>query len=191
MDGKKFPTVREVIELENIEQPIKYVVDAETGDIEDGMFEGDRIMRKKQREYLEKNRDELEKDKIRDFGQDKRFSMLSSYSAKQLADEKLTGAEYRVLLIMISNTNYKSGLVTLANNHPMTVDWVTKTLNITKKTTEKCFRVLADKGIIHHGTSSKKTKTFFNPYIQYKGRWINKTLYDMFKDSKWAKRDNK
>lgn len=173
--------------MENTEKPIKFVVDAETGAVEDDMFEGDWIVRKKQREYLEKNSDEIENERMYNFGQDEKFSILSSYSAKQLANEKLTGAEYRMLLLMISNTNYKSGLVTLGNNHDITVEWLTKTLKISKKTTENCLKTLIDRGIIARNTTNHKTKYFFNPYIQYRGRWINKTLYEMFKNTKWAK----
>lgn len=173
--------------MEDARKPVKYVIDAETGAISDGMFEGDWIFRKKQREYLEKNSDEIENGRIYNFGQDEKFSMLSSYSAKQLANEKLTGAEYRMLLLMISNTNYKSGLVTLGNNHDITVEWLTKTLKISKKTTENCLKTLIDRGIIAQNITNHRTQFFFNPYIQYKGRWINKTLYDMFKSTDWAK----
>lgn len=170
-------------------QPVSLVIDAETGEIKRELFPGDRIITRKQREYREKNIEELEEDKIYNFGQDKKFSMLSSYSAKQLADERLTSTEYRILLLMISNTNYKSGLITLGNNHDITNDWITKTLKINKKTTDSCIKTLMDKGIIATNTTNHKTKYFFNPYIQYKGRWINRTLYEMFKNTKWAKQD--
>ena len=169
------------------------MIDAETGEKVNELFPGDkyRIIRKSQIEYAKKNKDELEKQRIYKFGQDERFSMLSSFSAKQLANEKLTGAEYRVLLIMISNTNYKSGLVTLGNNHDITVDWLSKALKISKNTTDSCIKTLVDRGIIARNTTNHRTQYFFNPYIQYKGAWINKTLYDMFKHTYWAKRDNR
>lgn len=173
--------------MEDVKQPIGYVVNTDSGAIETEMFEGDRIVRKKQIEYSSKNREEIEKDRVYNFGQDKKFSMLSSYSAKQLADEKLTSSEYRVLLLMISNTNYKSGLIAFGNNKAVTGEWITKTLNINKKTTDSCIRTLVNKGIIYQGATNHKIQYFFNPYIQYKGRWINKTLYEMFKNTKWAK----
>ena len=170
-------------------EPTSLVVNAQTGEIEKELFPGDRIVSKKQNEYSLKSKEESIKDKIYNFGQDRRFSMLSSYSAKQLASEKLTAAEYRVLLLMISNTNYKSGLITIGNNHNITSDWITKILDISKKTTASCIKTLVDKGIIATTTTNYKTKYFFNPYIQYKGRWINKTLYEMFKNTKWSKQN--
>lgn len=177
--------------MEDVQKPTAFIIDPVTGEVKDEMFEGDRIkiIRKKQIEFLEKNRQSLEKDKIYSFGQDTKFSMLSSYSAKQLADEKLTATEYRILLAMISNTNYKSGLIAFGNNKPLTTKWLTEKMIIDKKTTRKSVRTLIDLGIIAESTTNHKTQYFFNPYIQYRGRWINKTLYDMFKNTKWAKRN--
>lgn len=172
-------------------EPVGYLVDSRTGEITNELYEGDRhrIIRKKQIDYSSKNEDTIEEDKMYEFGQDTKFSMLSSFSAKQLADENLTSAQYRVMLLMISNTNYKSGLIAFGNNKPMTSEWITKALKINKKTTDSCLRVLRDKGIINQSTTNNKTKYFFNPYIQYRGRWINKTLYEMFKNTKWAKQN--
>lgn len=177
--------------LEDIQQPIDYIVNAETGEVKDEIYKGDRyrITRGKQREYYNKHGEELEKDKVYNFGQDKRFSMLSEFSAKQLADEKLTASEYRILLVMISNTHYKSGLIAFRNNKPISIDWLAKSLKLSKKTVENSVQTLIDKGIIAQNITNYRTKYFFNPYIQYKGRWINKTLYEMFKNTKWAKRD--
>lgn len=173
--------------MEHEQNPARQILNLETGEIEDELYPGDRIVRKKQIDYLRKNEEQKHKDRMYSFGQDSKFSMLSNYAAKQLADEKLTSAEYRVMLLMISNTNYKSGLVTLGNNHDITADWITKTLKINKKTTDSCIKTLIDKGIIAQNTTNSRTKYFFNPYIQYKGRWINRTLYEMFRNTKWAK----
>lgn len=175
--------------MENAQEQFKYIVNGETGEIEKKLYKGDRVIRKSQLDYSKRHKEELEEDKIRNFGQDKKFSMLSEFSARQLADEKLTASEYRILLIMISNTNYKSGLIGFKNNKPITKDWISKKLGISKKTTENSIRTLIDRGIIAQNITNHRVKYFFNPYIQYKGRWINKTLYEMFKNTRWAKRD--
>lgn len=191
MFGKIFPLVLGVILLEDMKQPIDYIVNAETGEIKDEIYEGDRykITRKKQLEYCLKNGEEIEKGKIYNFGQDKRFSMLSEYAAKQLADEKLTSSEYRILLAMISNTHYKSGLIAFRNNQPITKDWLANNLDLSPKTVDNAVQTLIDRGIIAQNVTNHRTKYFFNPYIQYRGRWINKTLYEMFRNTRWAKRD--
>jgi len=173
----------------SVEEAVGYVIDGETGEIRDRFYQGDevRIKRKEQVEYYQKSKKEIEKDKVYNFGQDRKFSMLSEYAAKQLADEKLTAAEYRVLLLMISHTHYKSGLIAYGNNQFITKEWITKKLGISAKTTDYAVKTLIDRGIIAQNTTNHKTKYFFNPYIQYKGRWINKTLYEMFRNTRWAK----
>jgi hypothetical protein len=173
----------------SVEEAVGYVIDGETGEIRDQFYQGDevRIKRKEQVEYYQKSKKEIGKDKVYNFGQDRKFSMLSEYAAKQLADEKLTAAEYRVLLLMISHTHYKSGLIAYGNNQFITKEWITKKLGISAKTTDYAVKTLIDRGIIAQNTTNHKTKYFFNPYIQYKGRWINKTLYEMFRNTRWAK----
>ena len=180
-----------MIFLDSLEKPVGHVVDFETGEIKDELFPGDRIVRKKQREYIKKNVEEIEEDRFYNFGQDNKFSMLSEYAAKQLADENLTASEYRIMLVMISNTNYKSGLITFGNNRPLTKEWLSKELEISQKTTTNAIKTLIDRGIIAQNITNRKTKYFFNPYIQYRGRWINKTLYEMFRNTRWAKKDTK
>ena len=177
--------IRQVVLLE----AVGYIVDSKTGKVNQSIYEGDklRIVRKSQAEYYQKHKEEIEKDRVYNFGQDKNFSMLSEYAAKQLADEKLTSSEYRVLLLMISHTHYKSGLVAYGNNQPMTKEWVSEKLNIGKKTVDNAIKTLIDRGIIAENNTNHRTKYFFNPYIQYKGRWINRTLYEMFKNTRWAK----
>lgn len=171
-----------------LSEAVGYVINRGTGEILEEFYEGDkvRVVRKAQVEYHRKNAKEIEKDKVYNFGQDKKFSMLSEYAAKQLADEKLTATEYRVLLLMISHTHYKSGLIAYGNNLPMTKNWISKKLNISLRTTESSVKTLIDRGIIAQNTTNHRTKYFFNPYIQYKGRWINRTLYEMFKNTRWA-----
>lgn len=75
----------------------------------------------------------------------------------------------------------------MGNNHSMTPEWMAKKLGIHKKTVDKILKKLIDKGIIAIVVTEKKKSYFMNPYIQYKGRWISKDLYNMFKDTKWAK----
>lgn len=179
--------------MENAQQPISLIIHAETGEIEKEIYEGDkvRILRKKQVEYTKANSEEINEERIYNFGQDKKFSMISEYASKQLADEKLTATEYRIVLIMIANTHYKSGLIAFKNNQPLTLEWIAKELNISTKTAEKSINTLIDRGIIAQNTTHFKIKYFFNPFIQYRGRWINKTLFEMFRNTKWAKKDKK
>jgi predicted transcriptional regulator len=161
----------------------------DTGEI-GGIFNADtqEIRNKKQTEYYQKNKAQIEKDKMYDFGQSGRFNMFSTFSISQLANENLTGSDYRILLLMMSGVGYKTGYISMGNNHPMTPEWIAKKLDVDKRTVDRCLKKLIDKGIIAINVTEKKKSYFMNPYIQYKGRWISKDLYNMFKDTKWAKR---
>lgn len=160
----------------------------ETGEIR-GIFDSETeiIRSRAQAEYYDKHKFEINNNKIYDFGQSGRFNMFSTFSIKQLANEGLTGTDYRVLLLMMSGTGYRTGYISMGNNHSMTADWMAKKLCINKKTVSRILKKLTDKGIIAVNVTEKKKSYFMNPYIQYKGRWISKDLYNMFKDTKWAK----
>ena len=162
------------------------VADPETGEIVDRIYGGDRIVRKKQIEFYSKNEKEIEKDRVYNFGQSDKFTMLSQNAAKELSKMKITGSEYQIMFLMMANTNYKSGLITKGNNHNIDENWIAEQLNINIITVERCIKKFNDKGIIYKGEISFKIQYFFNPYIQYKGSWINKTLYEMFKNTPWA-----
>ena len=144
------------------------------------------ITSRKQAEYYIKHKKEIEEEKVYDFGQSGNFTMLNQFAARQLSKEKLTGADYKIIFLMISNTNYKSGLITKGNNHDVDEKWIADNLDIDLKTVERAFKKFTKGGIIYKGTTNEKVQYFFNPYIQYKGAWINKTLYEMFKGTKWA-----
>ena len=163
------------------------IIDTETGEYR-GNFnpEFQEIKNKKQIEYYEKHKAEIEKNRIYNFGQSNKFTMLNQNAARELANEKITGSEYQIMFLMMANTNYKSGLITKGNNHSIDMEWLSEQLNIKQVTVERCIKKFIDKGIVCKGETASKIQYFFNPYIQYKGAWINATLYAMFKNTKWA-----
>ncbi|GEM_PF-2689621 len=160
----------------------------DTGEIK-GIFDSETqtIRSKAQVEYYDKHKFEINSNKVYDFGQSGKFNMFSTFSIEQLANEGLTGTDYRVLLLMMSGVGYKTGYISMGNNHSMTPEWISKKLGIDKRTADRVLKKLIDKGIIAIVVTEKKKSYFMNPYIQYKGRWISKDLYNMFKDTKWAK----
>lgn len=164
------------------------IFNPDTGEIK-GIFDCEKqvIRAKTQVEYYNKHKSEINEDKIYDFGQSGRFNMFSTFSMEELANEGLTGTDYRVLLLLMAMTGYKTGYISMGNNHPITIQWISEKLDIHKKTVDVIMKKLIDRGIISIVVTEKKKSYFMNPYIQYKGRWISKDLYNMFKNTKWAK----
>ena len=60
-----------------------------------------------------------------------------------------------------------------------------------KKTVYNSIEKLVGKKILHKGTTGKEYQLFMNPFIFMKGTKINKTLYSMFRKSKWNNITNK
>lgn len=109
----------------------------------------------------------------------------------KLARKSLTAAEYKTVLFFLTLVRPASGLIAYGNYKPVTMDYVEKELNLSNKTMERTLSKLMDLRIIAKTISGGETIYFFNPYIYQKGRYINKTLYEMFKKSEWAKREDK
>lgn len=145
------------------------------------------IRDKKQIEYYENNKQDIDNDKVYDFGQSGSFNMFSTFAIEELTKEKLTSSDYKVLLLMMSGVGYKTGYISIGNNHSMTNEWIVKKLSVDKKTVDRTIKKLIDAGIIAISITEKRKCYFLNPYIQYKGQWISKDLYNMFKDTKWSK----
>lgn len=190
VSGQKCPIANffhKVGDMLNLEENEYLIVNPNTGDLI-GIYNKDTqiIRNKKQVDYYKKNKVQIEKDKIYDFGQSGSFNMFSNFAIAGLANENLTSSDYRILLLMMSGIGYKTGYISMGNNHSMTNDWIAKKLDVDKKTVNRTIKKLVDRGIIALNVTEKKKSYFLNPYIQYKGQWISKDLYNMFKDTKWA-----
>lgn len=180
-----FNKVGDVLELRENEF---LIFNPDTGEIL-GTFDSEtQVVRyKKQVEYYEKHKKEIEDEQVHDFGQSGQFNMFSVFSIEQLSDENLTCSDYRILLLMMSGVGYKTGYISMKNNHAMTDEWIAEKLDINVKTVKRAIRKFIERGIIAINLTEKSKSYFMNPYIQYKGKWISKDLYNMFKDTKWAK----
>lgn len=98
----------------------------------------------------------------------------------------LTGPETLVVLAMVPHISYESGLLKKANGYPITIHDISISVNAHEKTIIKTMTKLVAKMVFYRGkTGEKNTHQFYaNPYIFMKGKYINKTLHDMFKDYK-------
>lgn len=105
----------------------------------------------------------------------------------KLAKKNLTAAEYKAVLFLIKMVRPASGLIAYGNYRPVNMGYVEKELEFSHKTATRTIQKLMDLRIIAKNTSGGESIYFFNPYIYQKGRYINKTLYEMFKKSEWAK----
>jgi hypothetical protein len=162
----------------------RLIIDTDTGDAIGTLFEGDRIIRKKIIEILpvEDNRMAFNNGE---------WGKTYDLSFKKLSRLKLDVIEYRMTLLFMSLVSYGSGLIIHGNSKLITTEWFENELDISHKVFEKSLIKLLDYRIISQSYSGKEKIYFFNPYIYQKGKYINKTLFEMFKKSEWAKEELK
>lgn len=158
----------------------RYVIDGNTGDVITELSNGDRIIKRSVMDYL------IENDNRMTFSNGQ-FGKAYNSAIVKLAKLNLFQSEYRIVLLLLSLVRPSSGLITYGNYKPVNLKWVADELEISDKTVNRALERLLDFGIICKAYSSKTEMLFFNPYIYQKGKYINKTLYEMFKKSEWAK----
>lgn len=161
---------------------MKVILDTETGEIIDEIKEGDRIRRKEQDQYY--------KDKVELINMDSNgeFVKLFNKTMAELGREELTANEYNICLQLLNYIEYESGILKYSNNgRALNNNDITHITGICYKGVERAMQTLVTKKIYGvHKTGRENTYTV-NPFIFMKGRYVNKTLYNFYKKSKWAK----
>ena len=162
----------------------RYVIDGCTGGVITELVSGDRIIKKAVMERL------ADDDKRMAFTNGQ-FGKAYNSAIEKLAKLNLSQSEYRVVLLMVTLVRPSSGLVAYGNYKPVTLDWLAGELDISDKTMKRTIKRLISLGVICEAHALKDILYFFNPYIYQKGRYINKTLFEMFKKSEWAREDKR
>ena len=163
-----------------------YIV-TQNGEILNTIERGDvlNVTTKRQLEYMCNKSHDVLHDRVYSVGSGQ-FCMLDELAAVELSREDLSAADIKVMFYCMAKTNFKSGLIAHANNRPVTQDNMVKELVLGETTVYKAVKKLLDKGVLARVNTNTAVKYFFNPFIQRKGHWINRTLYEMFCHTKWA-----
>lgn len=161
---------------------MKVILETETGEILDELKPGDRIRRRKQDNYCEKETKKI------DMGECGEFIKMYNKSISLLGKEKLTGNEYQICLQLLSYIEYESGILKYSNTgKELNLEDISDITGICRKSVTRAMQTLVSKRIYGVHKTGKDNKYTVNPFIFMKGRYVNKTLYDFFKKSKWAK----
>jgi hypothetical protein len=101
----------------------------------------------------------------------------------------LSGAEIVIVMLLFNCMSYSDGLLRKGgrpDGKPITMDYVEKLTGYTKKTVIKAMGNLVRKRVYFYGRTGRKEtdpyQFYANPYIFFKGKYINPTLISMFKD---------
>ena len=160
--------------MNRIEKEIKATVD---------LFEGDKVVRAKQSEYMvdkEIWKPDVNFVKLYDSGVDSIFDNLSEKEAGTL-----TGNDCKLLLKLIKYISYENGMLTKTgkndSRYALINEDISKLTNINKRSVEKSMKKLVELSIFSRNKYGKCYQYYANPYIFFRGRFINKMLKDMFK----------
>lgn len=147
------------------------------------MYEGDKIIRAAQTEFLLEHEVWKPKEnfvKVYDSGID---SILDNISDKDAC--KLSGMDCKLLLKLIRYISYESGMLTKTgkndSRYAITNEDIIKMTGIRKQTVIGSMNNLVELSILSKNKYGRQYQYYANPYIFFRGKYINKMLKDMFK----------
>ena len=162
----------------NASKPILDIVVHDTGEVTSTLNKGDRIVRKKSVEYLENNIEILpDAAYVKTFI--KPMSMLS---------ESLSGPESFMVFYLLQYLSYESGILMHPNGQMLTRSYIAEEIGQSERQIDRTIDKLRDKQVLKKVLGAKREVSFImNPWLFMKGKHVNRTLYDLFKNSRWAK----
>ena len=117
------------------------------------------------------------------------FIKLFDNVLEELSNEKLTGNQFKILITMLRFLDYESGALVDNKKKSLSIDFIHNLTGISRSYFFVDVKRLLEKRMICKAkfVNEFEDLTYFvNPYIFAKGKKVNKTLYQMFKNSKWA-----
>jgi hypothetical protein len=159
----------------------KVVLDLATGEILDELHDGDSIRRKSQDDYYNK------KKKLICMEDNGNFVKIFNKIISTLGEEELTANEYKICLRLLEFIEYESGILKYSNNgRELNTKDIADITGLCYKSVSRAMQTLVNKKIYGVHKTGKENCYTVNPFIFMKGKYVNKTLYDFYKKSKWA-----
>jgi len=103
----------------------------------------------------------------------------------------LSGTEIVIVMLLMNCMSYSDGLLRKGGKgKPVTMEYIERLTGYSRKTVVKAMANLVKKRVYFYGRTGRKEtdpyQFYVNPYIFFKGKYINPTLVSMFKDYKNA-----
>lgn len=119
---------------------------------------------------------------------DEQFIKVFPKEISEIAPQ-LTGAELIIVMLLFECMSYSDGLLRKGgrpDGKPITMEYIEKLTGYSRKTVVKSMGNLVRKRVYFYGRTGRKEtdpyQFYANPYIFFKGKYINPTLVSMFKD---------
>lgn len=169
----------------------RLVVNQDTGEIENILQDGDRILKAKSIEHLS--------NKKKQFNKGKSFVKLYDEVVPDLV-EYLNGAELKYILAISQHVSYSDCVLRKTSNNlsePISASEFGQIHNYPYSTVKKVFNSLKKKGVLAYveigsvfpDYVGKVEKMYLvNPYIYFRGMEINETVKTIFDKSGWQEK---
>jgi hypothetical protein len=99
----------------------------------------------------------------------------------------LSGSEMQMIHFLTAYISYESGMLKHGNGKPVTRGYIADATGMSIKSVDRILHNLRDHQVLGRNVVGREVQYFANPYLFMRGRRINKTLHDMFKNSRWAR----
>ena len=158
------------------------VVDDETGEIVCSLAELIELNKKGKKSYDMTNRIKIEK-----VPDGELFSKLYHKIMSTLAKTSLTASEVMVFLYLATNIKYMSNVAKCDNGMFVNRDILRSELELSSRTIKASVHRLIKEGLVIEVITQEGRAFIVNPFVVSIGNKINKTIYDLFRKSKWAR----
>ncbi len=156
---------------------VKKIYDVETDKFDGYMYEG---------QYIGDTKINTHEGQVK-FGEDVRYVKSFTEALFTLAAEgDLTKNQGKIVMSIPKFLRYNTGMIAHDNGIAFGVDDFAEKLNMPHRSVYEAIEALISKGVISKVKTLDVIEYYANPYVFTKGQYINDTLYNMFRDSKWA-----
>lgn len=156
----------------------KVIYDTERRRVLGEIYPGDRIVRASSVEAL--------KD-LESAPEGETFTKIYHKVLPKLAQCKLSSTEWTVFLYLGANLRYISNVAKYSNGRLITRESLRKDLNFPEITVKRAVLRLISEGLIIEARTMEGKVFIVNPFVLSVGDKVSKTVYDLFRKSKWAR----
>lgn len=156
----------------------KILIDSETGQVLTTLNDGDRIVRASSSESIAA---------FETIPQGESFTKLYQQIVPTLVNCDLSAAELMLFMHLAVNLRYKSNVAKYSNGRLITRENLQSDLKMSEPTVKRSIRKLIYFGLIVEAKTIEGNVFIVNPYIVMVGDKINKTVFELFRKSKWAR----
>jgi hypothetical protein len=156
----------------------KLVYETETGQVINEIYDGDKIVRCSSIEAIK----ELES-----APEGETFTKLYHKVIPMIAQCKLSSTEMIVFLYLGTNLRYVSNVAKYHNGKLITRENVQHDLKLPEITVKRSILRLIKEGLVIEARTIEGKVFVVNPFVVSVGEKVSKTVYDLFRKSKWAR----